>query len=207
MQTAPESTRADLRPVPCLVPRRPSPLEATWDRVAHDGIARRHGPLLYQLARYLTANDSDARDLVQDTFERSLRKLPIGLPQDRIQCWLLVTLRNRFVDLKRSFEHRGRVVLHDNALASLPTENSQEEPRWAQVDPEALWRCVEQLNPILREVFRLRVRERRSHAEIAAQLGIPLSTVGTRYFRALRHLRRMLEREQPHADQGVRLAG
>jgi RNA polymerase sigma-70 factor, ECF subfamily len=207
MQTAPESTRPDLRPVQCLAPRRPSPLEATWDRSAHDGIARRHGPLLYQLARYLTANDSDARDLVQDTFERSLRKLPVGLPQDRIQCWLLVTLRNRFVDLRRSFEHRARVALHDNALCTLPIVDHEEEPRWTQVDPEALWRCVEQLNPVLRQVFVLRVRERRSHAEIAAELGIPQSTVGTRYFRALRHLRRMLERAMLSADQGVRLAG
>jgi RNA polymerase sigma-70 factor (ECF subfamily) len=193
--------------VQSLAPRRPSPLEATWDRVAHDGIARRHGPLLFQLARYLTANDSDARDLVQDTFERSLRKLPVGLPQDRIQCWLLVTLRNRFVDLRRSFEHRARVTLHENALFTLPTRDPEEQPRWARVDPEALWQCVDRLNPILREVFLLRVRERRSHAEIAAELGIPLSTVGTRYFRALRHLRRMLESETPPADQGVRLAG
>jgi RNA polymerase sigma-70 factor (ECF subfamily) len=190
-----------------LAPRRPSPLEATWDRVAHDGIARRHGALLYQLARCLTANDSDARDLVQDTFERSLRKLPVGLPQDRIQCWLLVTLRNRFIDLRRSFEHRARVPLHENALFSLPAQDPEQQPRWARVDPEALWRCVDRLNPILREVFVLRVRGRRSHAEIAAQLGIPLSTVGTRYFRALRHLRQMLEREAPPVERDVRLAG
>jgi RNA polymerase sigma-70 factor (ECF subfamily) len=207
METVPESTRPDLRPVSYIAPRRPSPLEATWNRAAHDGIARRHGPLLYQLARYLTANDSDARDLVQDTLERSLRKLPVGLPQDRIQCWLQVTLRNRFVDLRRSFEHRARVALHENALLALPAEDAEEEPRWTRVDPEAVWRCVERLNPILREVFLLRVRGRRSHAEIAAELGIPLSTVGTRYFRALRHLRRMLECGTPPSNQGVRLAG
>jgi RNA polymerase sigma-70 factor (ECF subfamily) len=199
--------RPDLRSVQYVARRRPSPLEANWHRAAHEGIARRHGALLYQLARYLTANDSDARDLVQDTFERSLRKLPVGLPQDRIQCWLLVTLRNRFIDLRRSFEHRARATLHESTLFTLPAQDPEQPPRWARVDPEALWQCVGRLNPILREVFLLRVRGRRSHAEIAAQLGIPLSTVGTRYFRALRHLRRMLEREAPPVEQDVRLAG
>jgi RNA polymerase sigma-70 factor (ECF subfamily) len=202
-----ESSRSGVRRVDHLARAATSLLAVNWDQAAHDGIARQHGALLYQLARYLTSNDSDARDLVQDTFERSLRKLPAGLPPDRIQRWLLVTLRNRFLDLRRSVECRGRVCLPIAGLFALPSQDPEEEPHWARVDPAEVWRCVDHLNPVLRQVFLLRVRDRRSHAAIAAELGIPLSTVGTRYFRALRHLRRMLDHARGPAEEHVRLAG
>jgi RNA polymerase sigma-70 factor, ECF subfamily len=195
MEILQQPTQPELRPANDLTANGSLSLGAAWDRSAYDGIARRHGALLYKLARHLTANDSDARDLVQDTFETSLRKLPVGLPHDRIGCWLAVTLRNRYIDHRRSPEHRARVGLPETALVSLPPQEQEAEPRWTLVEPEALRRCAERLKPVLREVFLLRVRDRRSHAEIAAQLGIPLSTVGTRYFRALKHLRGMLERE------------
>lgn len=179
-------------------PKRSRPaLDATRSQAVHDDIARRHGPLLLQQARRLTSNDSDALDLVQDTYERSLQRLPDRLPPDRIQCWLLVTLRNRFLDLRRSFEHRSRVTLEDAALFHQPSDDVYEEPRWANIDSGQLWQCVDRLKPVLREVFIRRTRQRQSHAEIAAELDIPLTTVGTRYFRALRHLRQMLESGTP----------
>jgi RNA polymerase sigma-70 factor, ECF subfamily len=193
METLPQPTRCELQSARCLH-SVPSPRHArVWNRTTHDRIARRHSALLYKLACCLTANDSDARDLVQDTFETSLRKLPVGLPEDRIGCWLAVTLRNRFIDLRRSPEHRTRVIPLDTALLTLPAQEPHEEPRWTRVEPEELRHRAERLKPVLREVFLLRARDRRSHAEIAAQLGIPLSTVGTRYFRALKCLREMFE--------------
>jgi RNA polymerase sigma-70 factor (ECF subfamily) len=161
---------------------------------AHEEIVRRHGARLYRLAWHLTYDESEARDLVQDTFERSLRKLPVQLPEPRIRRWLLVTLRNRFVDLKRSSDRRVRVAL-DDTLLSAPPQEIDPEPDWAEIEPAQLWRCVDRLNPILREVFVLRVRERRPYAEIADRLGVPIATAGTRFFRALRHLRCMLEQE------------
>ncbi|HEY5961309.1 MAG TPA: RNA polymerase sigma factor [Polyangiaceae bacterium] len=200
METLPQPSQPELRPVNELPANGSLPVGAAWDRSAHDGIARNHGALLYKLARQLTTNDSDARDLVQDTFETSLRKLPAGLTQDRIGWWLTVTLRNRYVDRCRSPEHRARVALPEAALVTPPPQE-QEEPRWAQIEPETLQRCTERLKPVLRDVFLLRVRNRRSHAQIAAQLGIPLSTVGTRYFRALKHLRDMLEEESAEMNR------
>ena len=71
-------------------------------RIDHAAIVRRYGPALYKLAHQLTCNDNDARDLVQDTFEKSLRKLPWGLGPTSICSWLQVTLRNRYLDLRRA---------------------------------------------------------------------------------------------------------
>ena len=168
-------------------------------RIDHAEIVRRFGPALYQLAHQLTCNDNDARDLVQDTFEKSLRKLPWGFSPTSIQSWLLVTLRNRYYDLRRARECRARLSNNDTLLLMATAQDADEEPLWRKVDPAQLWHCVERLNPILRDVFLLRIRERRSHAEIALRLRIPVSTVGTRCFRALKHLRKMLDERHPAA--------
>ena len=180
--------------------------QSRWTRTVHEEIARQHTALLYRAALQFTANDSDAHDLVQDTFETSLRKLPKELPEDRIGSWLTVTLRNRFIDLHRAAKSHRKTALLDTGLFALPTQETAEEPRWATVGPERLWDCVTRLKVSLREVFLLRARDGRSYAEIAFELSIPSSTVGTRYHRALRCLRRMLESEVVgHAEQIVGL--
>jgi RNA polymerase sigma-70 factor (ECF subfamily) len=194
METLPQLTRCAFRSADDLASSGTMPHKSTWDRTTQDVILRRHGARLYNLARRFTANDSDARDLVQDTFETSLRKLPAELPPESIGCWLAVTLRNRFVDQRRrSFENRIWVTSLDSEILNQPAPKPDEEPRWTRIEAEDLWCCANRLKPGLREVFLLRACDKRSHAEIAAQLGISLSTVGTRYFRALRCLRRMLE--------------
>ena len=191
MQTAQIEPTPDsrFRPARRRVHGRPARASA-----AHEEIVRRHGARLYRLAWYLTYDENDARDLVQDTFERSLSRLPGELSEERIPRWLAVTLRNRFLDLKRSSDRRARVAWDDALLSSLPQETDP-EPDWAKIEPAQVWKCVDRLNPVLREVFVMRVRERRRYAEIAARLGVPVNTAGTRYFRALRHLRCMLQAE------------
>jgi RNA polymerase sigma-70 factor (ECF subfamily) len=157
-----------------------------------DAIVRRFGPHLYEYARHLTRNPNDASDLVQDTFERCLRKMPGNLTPINVQSWLQVTLRNRYVDLRRT-RRRRRLVLLNETAGVVPAKEALEQERWSQIDPSELWLCVQRLDPRLREVFVLRNRDRLSHAEIAVVLSIPVSTVGTRCHRAARHLRRMLD--------------
>lgn len=167
----------------------------------HDVIARRYGPALFELACQLTCSKVDACDLVQDTFEKSLRKMPKGLAPASAQRWLQVTLRNRFCDWCRSPERRLCKLQADTARLTIAASEFEDEPRWTKVEPTQLWHCVERLNPVLREVFLMRTRDRRSHAQIASELQIPVATVGTRCFRALRHLRRMLEDGSPASQE------
>ena len=195
MQTAQLAPTSRFRPARWRANGHPS---RTCD--THEQIVRRHAAHLYRLAWCLTYDESDACDLVQDTFERSLRKLPSELSEERTRRWLTVTLRNRFLDLKRSSDHRARVVWNDALLSANPQETDP-EPDWAKIEPTQVWRCVDRLNPVLREVFVLRVRERRRYAEIADRLGVPINTAGTRFFRALRHLRSMLQQELVPASE------
>jgi RNA polymerase sigma-70 factor (ECF subfamily) len=145
------------------------------------------------MAFHFTGNRPDALDLVQDTYEASLRKLPAELPEDRVAYWLAATLRNRFIDHTRSFEWRAWASnTADDALSAIPAPEPDHQPSWAQIEPALLWQAAQRLNPVLREVFLLRGHDRLSYAEISARLDVPPSTVGTRYYRALRYLRKIL---------------
>jgi RNA polymerase sigma-70 factor, ECF subfamily len=148
---------------------------------------------LLKIARGLTGNDAHARDLVQDTFLRAIEKKSSFRPGTMLRAWLVAILNHRFVDLCRRDKARG---VHQ-PVEGLNLEQSVPEPppRWAAIDGETLRRTAEKLPPELRELYRLNAFEGLSYAEVAARLGIPQNTVGTRLFRARKQLRELLEKE------------
>jgi RNA polymerase sigma-70 factor, ECF subfamily len=159
-----------------------------------DGIARAQCPFLYQRALRLTRNPAQAWDLVQDTFERSLRHFPAQLPVHKVRSWLLVIMRNLFVDRLRSAEAHVRVCSFDpNYLDVAATPVEEDPPRRSDgFQAEDVRACLDRLPPVLRGAYELHEFSGMSYREIADLLGLPATTVGTRILRARRRLSELL---------------
>jgi RNA polymerase sigma-70 factor, ECF subfamily len=164
------------------------------DRPSLEAVVREHEAAIFRRALSLSGHKSDAWDLVQDTFERALRTLSSDYPRDKVRAWLLLTLRNLFIDRQRASRRRRHLPLLDD-LAAPELNVDGEEIHWRRVEDEALARCLGQLDTRLREVYVLRVAEDLPLATIGARLGIPLATAGTRLYRARARLRALLTAE------------
>lgn len=153
-----------------------------------DELYREVGPRLLLFLQQRHADRHAAEDLLQETFSAVLRR-PDGL---RLavspQAYLFGIARNLSADALRRLR----------PVEELPRELSGEVP--ASVDPrlEAMRDAIVKLDPAFREVVELRLQSELSYEEIASVLDIPVGTVRSRLYHAVKHLRHTLERKFPH---------
>jgi len=151
-----------------------------------------HLDAAYNLARWLTHNDHDAEDIVQDAYLRAIRHYG-GFQGGEGKAWLLTIVRNRCYD---SMRHKG---IRER---STPFDEELHNVRQATLDPEAsllqqeraglLRQALAELPTELREVLILRELEQLSYSEIAGIAKIPMGTVMSRLNRARKRLQQVL---------------
>jgi RNA polymerase sigma-70 factor, ECF subfamily len=148
-------------------------------------------PVLARIAARLCGNPADARDLVQDTFERAMRQ---GIPTDvrNPRTWLATVMHNLFIDRCRSAKRRPHPesLEDDPGIAQIEPEGP--EPAWSQITIDDIRSALEELDATYREVYVLHAFERWSYERIAEHLSIQRITVGTRLNRARKRLREVL---------------
>jgi RNA polymerase sigma-70 factor (ECF subfamily) len=147
-----------------------------------------HLDAAFNYARWLTKNDADAEDVVQDATIRALRFFS-SLRNDDARAWLLTIVRNTWYGRLARQGHSQPVGVYDEM-----TDNRRDEA----LGPEALvlqqqtveqvQRAVESLPVDFREVIALRELEGLSYKEIAAIVGVPIGTVMSRISRARERL-------------------
>jgi RNA polymerase sigma-70 factor, ECF subfamily len=157
-------------------------------------------PTLRRRALSLTGTVPEASDLVQDTMEHALRSLARFKAGSNLKVWLITIMKNLFLDSCRSLKVRRRVLrpvptMDDLEAPAQAADDRDDVPLWARVSSEQFRAAAERLDPVLRDVFRLRAVNQLSYAQIALQTGIPASTVGTRLNRARARLKEMLLRD------------
>jgi RNA polymerase sigma-70 factor (ECF subfamily) len=150
-----------------------------------------HRAAVLAVALRLCGNLTEANDLVQDTYERALRRYGSFSRGSNGRAWLVTILHNLFVDRCRRARVRPVVVPIDSSTSVAAAEPSEQEA-WAEITMEQLEAALSVLEPDFRDVFRMHAMERRSYDEITLALGIPKATIGTRLLRARRKLRAML---------------
>jgi len=159
-------------------------MQTTEERVSdYEGV-------LFARAMRLARSQSDAWDLVQDTYERALRGQASFQPGTNLRLWLMTIMYNLFLDRCRKQTREPRVIAIDEGDIPNPEADSPEP--WESITAEQVHAAVADLEGPFREVYELRLISNCSYDEIADKLTTPRSTVGTRLLRARQKLRRTL---------------
>jgi RNA polymerase sigma-70 factor, ECF subfamily len=149
---------------------------------------------LYNFARWLVHDSSDAEDLVQETYLKALRGFGSFHRGTNFRAWIFQILRNTFLSSRSRLERRMTVALDsEEDFTALPTIFATPESLLIErFDNDALQCAIERLPVILREVILLCDVEGASYREIAEILSIPMGTVMSRLARARKVVRESL---------------
>lgn len=151
-----------------------------------------HLDAAYNLARWLTCNDQDAEDVVQEACLRAFRFFGSFRGGDA-RNWLLTIVRNTCYSQVQKNRPQKLVTTFDEEIHSEDNHSTNPETLLLRSrDSQLLRQALEKLPINFREVLVLRELEGLSYREIAEVLNIPLGTVMSSVSRAREKLRRSL---------------
>lgn len=139
----------------------------------------------YALSR--VGNKTDADDITQDTFLQIYRHAKQYAPQGKPMAWV-ITVENNLI--RRLFHARARTVSLDGSTAQIPAE---EDTETSVIDSIFLRDLMRTLSSEEREIISLHIVSGMKHREIAALLDKPLSTILSKYNRAIKKLQSIVK--------------
>jgi RNA polymerase sigma-70 factor (ECF subfamily) len=149
---------------------------------------------VHRFAMSMTRDESDAEDVVQDTYLRAFRSWQTFAPESDCRRWLFTICRNVFL---RSRERESRWVAFDAgeldaAIGDGSAARLWEERRVAEFAAVDVWPAIHGAVALIPEPFRSTIiavdLEDETYETAAARLGVPIGTVRSRLFRGRRLL-------------------
>jgi RNA polymerase sigma-70 factor (ECF subfamily) len=158
-----------------------------------------HLDAAYNLARWLTRDDHDAQDVVQEAFTRALRYFD-SLRDSDARAWLLAIVRNTGYTWLEKNRPADVVAMEDPAAIAdaevagySGADGNPEVIVLLNAQRKLVDQALEELPVAYREMLVLRELEDLSYKDIARIAGVPIGTVMSRLARARVQLRRLLE--------------
>jgi RNA polymerase sigma-70 factor, ECF subfamily len=143
---------------------------------------------LYQFAVRLTRSESDAADLVQQTFFILIQHLHQIRDFSKIKYWLFTTLRRNFLMEVRHRSKRCEVEFLPD-VHGLQTEDPSSTAALDSLNVRTAFRQVDETYRTALELFYV---SNLSYREIGAALGIPVGTVMSRLSRGKAQLKAII---------------
>jgi RNA polymerase sigma-70 factor (ECF subfamily) len=153
---------------------------------AFEPLFRRHQAEVYRWIVSIVRDPATAEDLTVETFWRLYQKRARLDPQRNCAAWLRRVATNLAIDHLR----RARPM---ELLVTEPAAEQRADCVAQQETRTAIRGAMNELSPKLRAVVQLVLIEEESYANVAEGLGISLSAVKLRIFRATRILRKKLK--------------
>ncbi len=160
-----------------------------------------HVEALKTFAYYLTYNDNDANDLVQETYMKAFRFAEKFDKGTNAKAWLFRILKNAYInDYRKKSKQPDRVDFEDvinyhksddvsdNKYLNLKEESIEE------MMGDEITKAINSLPPEFRTVILLADIEDFSYKEISKIIDVPIGTVRSRLFRARNTLKDLLKK-------------
>jgi RNA polymerase sigma-70 factor (ECF subfamily) len=170
---------------------------------SREDLVRDHASRVYRLAYGLTRNPHDAEDLTQNVFDRVFRNLASYKPGN-FDGWLYRITVNLFRDQLRRSRRLRLEPLREDAVNLYPAR--QPSPEQAASEPvfdDDVREALAALHPDVRNTVLLFDVDGLTYDEIAAALGVPRGTVGSRIHRGRAQLRTALAHRSPRTRQAA----
>jgi RNA polymerase sigma-70 factor (ECF subfamily) len=165
-------------------------------------VVQPHLDAAYNLARWLTSNEHDAQDVVQEASLRAFKFFG-SFRGENARVWLLTIVRNTFYNwLGKNRPPEIAGALEESAMAVEDVSLNAEIINSRLADAETVQRAVAELPAEFREVVVLREMEGFSYKEIAELSDVPIGTVMSRLARARKQLQKRLAGEFKPGGQG-----
>jgi len=162
---------------------------------------------LYNYAFYLTKDEEDANDLVQDTFVKAFRFMENFQEGTNEKAWLFKIMKNGFINDYRKKTNKPIHYSFDNVIETNDNDNSEEYVPQGNIDYEIndpvdnfrglmgdeITFALEKLPSDYRQIIILADIEEFSYEELSDILEIPIGTVRSRLFRARNLLKGKLQ--------------
>jgi RNA polymerase sigma-70 factor (ECF subfamily) len=156
-----------------------------------------HLDAAYNLARWLTRNEHDAQDVVQDAFLRAFKFFE-SFRGGNSRSWLLSIVRNTAYTWFEKNRRHEIGTISDEAIENIQDEAPNPEAYLLQhTGHQEIMNAIAELPLEFREAIILRELEEMSYKEIADVMNVPLGTVMSRLARARRQLQESLRHRQP----------
>lgn len=151
---------------------------------------------LYNYARWLAKDASEAEDLVQETYLKALRGFESFTLGTNFRAWMYRILRNTFLTSRSGLRAAPQLSIEDDLeqIEESVANRGAEAAMIMRVDAIALRRVIDELPLPFREVLLLADVEEMSYREIAEALSIPVGTVTSRLMRARKKVREGVQR-------------
>ena len=169
-----------------IAPTRESQVAVEKQWSAFEAEAMPHATSLFRIALWLTRDQTEAEDLVQETLTEALASFHRFTQGTNCRAWLVSIMYHRHSKRRKA---TTRLHLVSDAEERIAETIAFEAPTPQNVTDEEVLGALERLPPAFQEVVILADVEEMSYKEIAAAIDVPMGTVMSRLSRGRRLLR------------------